>query len=63
MQAGLGATEVITKRRPDQICILDRSLPHHVQKGFKHNGFSDGLVVVSSCLGLNPGFDNSEQVS
>lgn len=54
MEASLGTTKgiIVTKRRTGQICVLDRSLPTHVEKGFKGNGFNEGL---SSSVKL-PGF-------
>lgn len=36
-----------------QICVSDRSLPNHVQKGLTGVGVSDGLTGTSSKL---PGF-------
>lgn len=44
MQAGLGTTEQTPLERPGRICVLHRSLTNCVEKGFKGDGFSDGLV-------------------
>lgn len=52
MQAGIGTTEGITKKKSCQFYVLDRSLQNCVEKGFKGNRFSDGLVLVSGFLVL-----------